>query len=1770
MKRALATLLLLALTTATAHADSTTNSKVINQEVPRLGNQGFYATISGAPSGAIITQVEAAFSYIAYNGVEEDVSVRFNRGSDPGAGEGNQICPPGSLPDSGAGGATYGWITTHNWDGLSVNANYWFHFYVGATDPQYGATVSTIYVRVTYDVPGTQIIGASTSLTINPTRTSPSLIYVLPDMSEYGFVAPFENEKNWSAAFRMRNNGTGTVAIQDWGIRVTGGVGTGYRLTYGSGMTLSPGQTSAYFDKRGYTTQNQLSGGSTTSYTAQIQYQVAGVWYDAEGSGVSRSYTVYPRPTITDGMIVKRPRNEFSGDSSHAIIYYTQNGYKWRGTETALNALLPGWATSFYVYPISTISGLGTPATPDSDSTTPEVTGRNFLYLSGIDVYIVEPEPGQSSPPRSRLFDDEAAFYSYGYDSVILSQQVFPATSSQVSWLQIEYPVGSTIAVSPSLTLTSPTNGSSVGTAHVDFTWSDVGASWYELLVDDDQNFSSPDVSYDNIQEVFGPTKNIIPNWFTPGLYYWRVVAHMPDGSTQPSADWTFNFDPPTLASPAWEPLYRLYNPPARDHFYCSNAAHAIGAQGEGYNDEGVEGHVSYTPFDDPDMVCLYRLWDFDHGCHYYTTDPADKDDAIQNRNHGYGGITGYLIGVPRQGLVPIYHLLKQYPDGDPDWDNFYTVSEFERQNAVSEYGFFDMGIEGYVSPSGLMGLQPWNYFAMSAGVGVSSDNGNFQHHTSSDFAIPGVGLPLAFGHTYNSLGVFYPRHTRSMGAGWSHTYDAHISESAGYRYINWGDGRMDIYDAVADTSVIKGNYDEILVSSSDDITIKRKDQVRFRFLRMATGYPLLLSEISDRNGNAITLHYETLGLRRLDEIEGPMGRVLRLHYGATQATESLIHRVEDLTGNRNIYFTYDEHNNLETYTDPEGSATTYSYDQVATNEHQLLQIQTQGGTIIDNTYDERRLKSQLWDGSTGGMTMVYSGNTRQITYQDGSPGVTIDYDDPPSPNIPRSPTSITAGSSTVEFTFDYWTHSTLPSSTLDPKGNQTSFQYDSRGNVTRSDHPLGVLNRYTYDGFNNPTSHIDPNNETTTYSYDGNGNLQSVTRPEGHVTSVSRNSNGQPSSVTTFFGTTQFTYDPYGYLKTIVNPLSHTTTLDHDPVGRLGSVTNAKSQTTTYQHNNRDQLTQIAHPTAPSSGNVMIGYDVDGLRSSVSGPGPSATTWSYDNGFLTGYQPPGSSTTYSYYDDGSVASRTRPAGGRVDYTYDSSGRLQGMTGATTGSFTYDANANVLTATQDGRQLRFTYDALNRVGTAVDFWGNNVSYGYDDASNVTSITYEPGVSVGYTYDGDNRMTSVTDFDGGVTSYGYHLDGSVSRIDYPNGIWTTYGYDGAGRLTSQVTRNSSYVLASYDFTLDPIGNIMREVASEPFPAPELPNESFSYTVNANNQITSAEGSSYSYDGNGNVTALSGARNLSFTYDGENRLTTVTGEFIATYIYDVFGNRRSATRGGVETRYVLDPIHRANILYETDSSGQVIHRYVHGLGLISRHTSSGSPRYYHFDSGGNTVALTGSNGINTHMYSMSPFGEVLDAHEANPNPFKFVGAFGVMEETEGLYFMRARYYLADTGRFLGQDPVFGTNLYQYGRNNPLIWMDPEGTFELRWSDVIGRVKDAKNVVGAAIKAKVQGFNTQASVSGTAAMANVLNVLGSAYYAMGEQAFSRIDQCKGLREQVLGYEGEVLVGLGIEENAGYIRNHNTCALFGDYMLPGDPFLDKIRAALREGALK
>ena len=131
-------------------------------------------------------------------------------------------------------------------------------------------------------------------------------------------------------------------------------------------------------------------------------------------------------------------------------------------------------------------------------------------------------------------------------------------------------------------------------------------------------------------------------------------------------------------------------------------------------------------------------------------------------------------------------------------------------------------------------------------------------------------------------------------------------------------------------------------------------------------------------------------------------------------------------------------------------------------------------------------------------------------------------------------------------------------------------------------------------------------------------------------------------------------------------------------------------------------------------------------------------------------------------------------------------------------------------------------------------------------------------------------------------------------------------------------------------------------------------------------------------------------------------------------------------------------------DSDSNG-VTHKYVYGKGLLAVVTTSG--RYcYHFDGTGSTVALTDMNQTIVNSYAYEPFGQILGQQETIPQPFKFVGQYGVIAEPNGLYYMRARYYDPNVGRFISEDPLgFGggdVNLFAYVQNNSVNRIDPSG--------------------------------------------------------------------------------------------------------------------------------
>lgn len=88
------------------------------------------------------------------------------------------------------------------------------------------------------------------------------------------------------------------------------------------------------------------------------------------------------------------------------------------------------------------------------------------------------------------------------------------------------------------------------------------------------------------------------------------------------------------------------------------------------------------------------------------------------------------------------------------------------------------------------------------------------------------------------------------------------------------------------------------------------------------------------------------------------------------------------------------------------------------------------------------------------------------------------------------------------------------------------------------------------------------------------------------------------------------------------------------------------------------------------------------------------------------------------------------------------------------------------------------------------------------------------------------------------------------------------------------------------------------------------------------------------------------------------------------------------------------------------------------------------------------MTDEDGRPSHLYQYDEFGRLVVKQESDINTFQFLGLHGVLLDVKGIYFSRARFYIAESGIFISEDPIWSTNLYTYCSNSPIINIDPSG--------------------------------------------------------------------------------------------------------------------------------
>ncbi len=320
-----------------------------------------------------------------------------------------------------------------------------------------------------------------------------------------------------------------------------------------------------------------------------------------------------------------------------------------------------------------------------------------------------------------------------------------------------------------------------------------------------------------------------------------------------------------------------------------------------------------------------------------------------------------------------------------------------------------------------------------------------------------------------------------------------------------------------------------------------------------------------------------------------------------------------------------------------------------------------------------------------------------------------------------------------------------------------------------------------------------------------------------------------------------------------------------------------------------------------------------------------------------------------------------------------------------------------------------------------------------------TLTYPDSKQVHYEYDAADQLITVTDWANRVTRYDYDKNGRLISIVRPNGTQQTRVYDLAGQLLQQkeVVIKTGEVISQVDFSYDAAGNIIEEKTS-----PEAdPNINLEMTYAKANRLASYDDETVQLDADGNLIQgpLSGEM-ADFVFDSRNRLIQA-GE--TTYHYDAENQRIGVN----QTQYVINSQPAlSQVLVKTEASGTQTY-YVYGLGLIGQE-QDGEYLSYHFDYRGSTKALTDKTGQVTERFQYSPYG-LLVSGDASTTPFLFNGMYGVMTDSNGLYYMRARFYSPEMRRFVNQDVLLGNifdgqtlNRYAYVTGQPVSFVDPFG--------------------------------------------------------------------------------------------------------------------------------
>ena len=637
----------------------------------------------------------------------------------------------------------------------------------------------------------------------------------------------------------------------------------------------------------------------------------------------------------------------------------------------------------------------------------------------------------------------------------------------------------------------------------------------------------------------------------------------------------------------------------------------------------------------------------------------------------------------------------------------------------------------------------------------------------------------------------------------------------------------------------------------------------------------------------------------------------------------------------------------------------------------------------------------------------------------------------------------------------------------------KTSQIYDVRGNVTCDIDGLGNKILYTYDESGRLLS-VKEGKGTTSYAYsvDTDGNSKVVTTYANGSTSTTLQDGAERTLYTVYLGSgkeikTSYEYDEEGNLIKQVKADKSYLSYTYDSQNRLKELE-------TYDSNGNIQ--HSTEYTYDSDGRVIGMSDQKGEHEELSPLRYTGYTYNTFGELVESWEVDGTDRfneaqkqshlrSYTYNEDGTCASVSyafEPNGVKtLNYIYNTNKQLEKITAhlkdgrvRTISEYKYTADGKVASRkdyedfTGTGEQYiqrNYTYDAFDRV----------LSMSYNESKNADKKEEEHT----YQYDKESHIT--------------HEETSLNWKDIIREV-KDYTYDEDGQLVKSVLVDQNDVQTTMDYVYDSVGNRLK-MTKTLFGQKEnkqLKQEETSYTYNGLDQMltssvketkdSSSETTSlatYSYDANGNLVSTTDTvknEELTYQYDPQGQMISYQAKTDGTLVttqkneYNGNGKRILKKDGNQEESYY----YQNETLLLTVSDSQLKDFYYLGnvgnpLAVASK-TSDGMKSYtYQKDVQGSTRAVTDTDGKCVEWYKYSDFGETT-IHEEQAgfeNVLCYTG--GVYDESSGLYYLNARYYNPEMGRFISRDTYEGKNeepsslhLYLYCANDPVNYVDPSG--------------------------------------------------------------------------------------------------------------------------------